>query len=422
MARSHFWSFIANEEGQPIPGANISLFLADTDTPAKVYDDEFNGNLITTAPQTTTSRNGFFQFWVNPALDDPLNGYPSSQKFKLVWSKTGVASGQIDFVDIFPIVRETAPVDETDSSSTEKNKTISNRLAYYWEEHKDKDVSIPTDLPVHGMEWIDITSDDTIPNKLVSNNNGKIWSDHTNSTYTDEPHGIEPVDPSDTGTDKNKLINNLLAHDWNIHKDLTFEQLPHGIEEVIENSDNTTKNKLVSNNTIKSIKDNAGNLQDAIGADSLANLDYSSNNYVDDGTSLETAIGALDYNLNNLKENLASTETTSGASMIGIDINHTWNIVPSTLTQDALNKAFDNEFTKVSYVFEQIVASIDWIVSDSLYYVDITHNLESTSPDISFWNYSTNEIEMPVKVEYLNVNSIRVYSSVANNTKIKVQK
>ena len=99
MSRAHFWQYLINTEGQPIPNADVSVYNAGGTTPAYVFDSETGGDAFNTLPQTTTDDNGFFEFWIGDHTE--LNGYQAGLKFKLAWSKTGtITPGEIDNVDI----------------------------------------------------------------------------------------------------------------------------------------------------------------------------------------------------------------------------------------------------------------------------------------------------------------------------------
>jgi hypothetical protein len=114
--RFHYWSFLLDEEGQPIENASIWVYLAGTSTPAELYPSE-NGNYQTTpsviytfksyegADESDddvdiikTDENGFFEFWLGNVNE--INGYETNQKFKINWYKAGIAEGQIDYVNI----------------------------------------------------------------------------------------------------------------------------------------------------------------------------------------------------------------------------------------------------------------------------------------------------------------------------------
>ena len=96
--RSHYFQWILNEEGQPVPGVDISVYLAGGTTPAYVYSAETAGTSTNTVPQTTTDANGFFEFWIA----GPPDTYSySNQKFKITWVKAGVIdAGEVDNVEI----------------------------------------------------------------------------------------------------------------------------------------------------------------------------------------------------------------------------------------------------------------------------------------------------------------------------------
>ena len=100
MARIHFWSYLLNEEGQPLQNADVTIFLAGTEVPADVYLQEAGGTFTDDDPQLTTNSEGYFEFWIGDVNE--VAGYATPQKFKLSWEKVGVATGIIDFIDILP--------------------------------------------------------------------------------------------------------------------------------------------------------------------------------------------------------------------------------------------------------------------------------------------------------------------------------
>jgi len=230
MARVHFWKFIVNEAGEPIENANIYIYLAGTTTPAWVYYDEFSATGTRTEPQVSSLRNGYFEFWIDEDQNfqygdevdnEEATAYGFSQKFKIRWEKTGIASGTIDYVDIFPPNRyfEQVGLESGDCSSTIKNKVISNELACYWNNHVELNV-LEDGLPVHGLEIVRPDEPDDFENKIITNRYGWKWDKHVDSTAQEPltgyglsgavyPHNIQEVDPTNPGDlVRNKLISN----------------------------------------------------------------------------------------------------------------------------------------------------------------------------------------------------------------------
>jgi hypothetical protein len=162
MARTHYWQFLINKEGQPITDAEISVYEAGTLNPVRIFNSEFGSSYTSLTPQITTNEKGYFEFWV--ADNEETAGYPPSQKFKIAWDKTGIESGYVDWIDILDFVNY--PVDETDAANVVKNKTVSNALAYKWDKHTTKLVENEV---VHGLSAVDPNSQDTTYNKVVSN-------------------------------------------------------------------------------------------------------------------------------------------------------------------------------------------------------------------------------------------------------------
>lgn len=144
MARSKFWNFILNENGEPVPYATVQLYNASTTTPASAYSTEA-AVIVISGGTLTTDTSGYFSFWADPVL------YPTGMKFDLLWSKPGtVTSGGVYDVYI-PILYE--QVDEADSDTT-KNKLVSNELARQWEARPQ----LATFIAVSSSEFVAVTA------------------------------------------------------------------------------------------------------------------------------------------------------------------------------------------------------------------------------------------------------------------------
>jgi hypothetical protein len=234
MARKHYWQFLVTDEGNPIENAKITVYIAGTNEVAWVYTAEQGTEGSETSPQITTSLKGYFEFWISD-LEDAEHGRDISTKFKIGWVANGVSDGFIDNIDIFSTFIN--PVDETDSSSELKNKSLSNFLAWTWEDHR---MSALPDRNPHGIFPVEIqgtveSPEDGERNKVFSNYLGRMLDDHAryqwdgsrdtsgeSNPYTvlpDRVHGILQVDETDAtlNTDKNKLISNELAKLWTDH-------------------------------------------------------------------------------------------------------------------------------------------------------------------------------------------------------------
>ena len=62
MARVHYWQFLSDSNGSPIYGAKISIYLAGSESPAYIYNNEIGGSAVSTSPQLITNIDGFFEF------------------------------------------------------------------------------------------------------------------------------------------------------------------------------------------------------------------------------------------------------------------------------------------------------------------------------------------------------------------------
>lgn len=264
--RYHFWQFLINQEGQPINDAEISIYLAGTTTPARIYTGEITSNVVNVAPQVLTNANGYFEFWIGD--EEESLGYTRGTKFKIAWNRAGIASGIVDNVDVFQTMEG---VNESDPDSVYKNKLISNALAYKFNSHSEHNV-LDDGFPIHGLMMVDTTSNDNVYNRVISNRLGYQWESHKNyifeslspSELENSAHDLQPVNVMSNDGIYNKLISNANGYEWENHKIYTFtsesESLSgtgaHGLEPVnfqtIE-EDHGVYKRIVSNKIIYDI-------------------------------------------------------------------------------------------------------------------------------------------------------------------------
>lgn len=166
MARIHYWQYIVDEEGRPLENVDVRFYLADDPTEeAEIFTHEsLGGPTTTSSANIQTDGNGFFEFWVGDEFE-LLGGYTATQKFKLTWQRAGILFGEIDQIDVFPPLFTVDESDATSPETNQKNKLVSNALAYKWDTHVD---STASDKP-HSFQPVDTTSTNTVNNKLVSN-------------------------------------------------------------------------------------------------------------------------------------------------------------------------------------------------------------------------------------------------------------
>ena len=168
MARVHYWQYIVDEEGRPLEGVNVRFYLNDNPTQqADIFTHPTLGaSTYTSSADIKTDGNGFFEFWIGDEFET-LAGYSAVQKFRLTWERAGILIGQINNIDIFPPLFQVDETDGTSSTKNEKNKTVSNYLAYTWDNHVNSTYS--STVPPHDILPVDNTSNDVTINKLVSN-------------------------------------------------------------------------------------------------------------------------------------------------------------------------------------------------------------------------------------------------------------
>lgn len=240
--RKHFWKYLINSSGEPVAGARIHVFLTDsvtsTDftTSSNINNDIFTDissnayvNLTTTknAPinnfdktntvvgEIRTASNGFFEFYIadkeevtnNTSGSPGYNGdkaYDYNTYFTLVWVRNGLDIGYVENVQIFSIKTEVDETDSTSIHSDRKNKLISNKQAYNWNQH------ILDTVDVHGLEPVNKISTNTLKNKLVSNYDIKLLEDHRND-YMGNAHSQYLRRDATVSMTSDSLINNLNA-------------------------------------------------------------------------------------------------------------------------------------------------------------------------------------------------------------------
>lgn len=93
--RHPYWGYYVDDLGNSIANGNVSIYLAGTTTPAKIYLTETDPTPIETPPQLTTDEHGFFAFWVDEA------DYSLIQRFRIVLEKEGYQTVDLDNIAIF---------------------------------------------------------------------------------------------------------------------------------------------------------------------------------------------------------------------------------------------------------------------------------------------------------------------------------
>lgn len=223
MARIHYWQYIVDEDGRPFSDVNVEFFLnEDTDYTqfASIYANSTVGHMTTTdAINLETNQDGYFEFWVGDEWE--LNGgYPSTQRFKLYWDRAGIKPGEISSIDLFPPLYQ---VDETlsgqlvSSEAVRRNKVISNRLAYRWEQHIE--TMVPSAAP-HNIYPVIVCDPDTEYNKVVSNElMNKIYTLAVSASTTSLDASAADIDFSEIPND----------HAWSASGSLYYADISHNL-------------------------------------------------------------------------------------------------------------------------------------------------------------------------------------------------
>jgi hypothetical protein len=166
MPRIHQWGYLKDDQGIPLIGADLNLYLTGTQDEATLYTTTASAaSAADVLNQSTwaTGASGFFEFWIGDQFEKaPSIGYNPLQYFDLVWSASGVdASGIVDRLHFFPPIFS---VDET-SQNTVKNKMLSNEQAFKFDQHS---ITTYSNAP-HNLYPVDETdASDGTYNKVVT--------------------------------------------------------------------------------------------------------------------------------------------------------------------------------------------------------------------------------------------------------------
>jgi hypothetical protein len=130
---NHIWYKLLNEEGVPVSGAEVYIYALNL-SPLIIYESD--GLTEITQPIITTS-GGVFEFYVQDDI-----GVPSGATGHYSWETEYIISwndglGQSGIIQGDALFGRYAQVDETDSSSTRVNKSMSNYLGWFIQDHID---------------------------------------------------------------------------------------------------------------------------------------------------------------------------------------------------------------------------------------------------------------------------------------------
>lgn len=427
MSKYHYWQFLVNQEGQPIQGADISLYLAGTNTPAFVYENEFGSSGTDNPPQVSTNKAGYFEFWLGD--DQESNGYPIGQKFKLQWNKEDIASGSIDWIDIYPGFE---PVD-TDNTSTIKNKLVSNYLANGWEEHIQHQDVTTTARPT--FEQIRLTSDPFYDNDIVTKEyadelaKGLSWQNPVDSFHdpsTGDPpskssgdryisEGTGTVDDTDWEENNIYEYNEYAGDDW-------IEIVPYeGYSLLVESIDrHYTFNGdewvlfsagwdwyIISGDV--ELKNRHGYLVDV--SSEPANLLFPSDppegariDVLDFTYNSETNSISLSGNGELVEDQDEFIIDINGAGLQFVYTNSTygWKMINEVYSEDSLTKMYE-EYHEISDT------DSDWTEDSSEYYIVITHERDTSWPDVTVYDINDRILITPNKIKSIDNQNIKLW-------------
>lgn len=440
MARYHYWQFIANQEGQPINNAEVSLFLAGTDTPARVYKSEFGGETTEEVPQVYTNKAGYFEFWLGD--DTELEGYPIGQKFKLQWNKENIASGSIDWVDIFPGF---GPVDETDDSSSIKNKLVSNSLAHGWEQHIQHQDVTTTGRPT--FRQIKLTDepfyDDDVVTKIYADEiaRGLSWQNPVidfHDPFTGDPpsknHGDRYISTGEATLDDVLWTeNNIYEYNDEYAGDDWIEIVPNeGTSLLVEVGDrHYTFNGtdwvkfsagwawyIISGDT--TLKNRKGYLVDVSSAPATLTFPSSPTegsriDILDFTYSSETNNITLDGNGEKIEDEDTFIVDIDGAGLQFVYTNSTygWKMINEVYSEDSLTKMYE-EFHEITDT------DADWTEDGAEYYININHERGTAWPNVTVYDADTRVLIEPNQIKSVDIENIKIWFDAPRHIQVKL--
>ena len=413
MARKHYWQFLVTDEGNPIENAQISIYTAGTEDPVYVFTDEVGAGFASTAPQTVTSRKGYFEFWI--ADENEANGYPLSTKFKIAWSAAGVSDGYIDYIDVFST--SWAPVDETDPDPL-KNKAVSNFLAKGWEDHKD--AVLPFQTP-HGLSFLVETDTDIDKNKVISNYQGFIWDYHT-KRYIDpadgviksySPIAVEQIIDMHGILQATEYTGSGTGY-WGINGDVKLNRLVSN--DLIYQSDshinNTSRDDHTQYTRVNATRSFSADIHGVSTTAISTDTTLVTKDYVDNKSYTET-VTATDWFIDIALITAPGTGYVNdtnlpciGGSGTGLTVDittYTGAVVTVTVNTNGTGYITGEELTINVYG-----TNCTFVLGDMEY--DIIHNLDDRYPSVTLWDIdaSPEEIVYPLEIKTIDVNGTKI--------------
>jgi len=384
MSRIKYWAYLLNEEGQPIQGANVSIYEAGTENAVSIYIDESLPDIIDTSPQLTTNEDGYFEFWIGDT--DETYGYSSTQKFKINWNKQGITHGYNDYISIIPSY---LPVDITDTD-TIKDKTVSNNLARLWENHRN-DAS----YYVHGINAVDKEDDSITKNKLISNAIAKEWEEtkwlkwiYVTDSIAAEPNRGYLIDAGE---------NNVTIH--------LPEQPTVGMPVAMATIN--VNNTIMVNRNGKLIFGDANNLYLDLDTSGLTMV-YTGESYGWMIVSEISGISPLDGDA--IEISYVPDSYTRDATIIEAE---------NELSLSAHLKGINDKLGSYSSTFN--VYNDGWTEELGEFYVDIEHNINIDFPSVNIWDTDTRKITFDVEIESIDTNNIRLHSTTELNLSVIIR-
>jgi hypothetical protein len=174
-----------------------------------------------------------------------------------------------------------------------------------------------------------------------------------------------------------------------------------GISDTLTNAPTATQVEAALeglDDAITAANSDISDLVAALGASDLAGINYSTNNFVTDATSLVQAVSDLDSALYTFQNDLASTTANKGATLVGV--SGTFSNSSGTNVEQILED-FDVAISNAGKRYEYVAT-----VAGTTF--TITHNLGYKYVNVTVYDQSDDQVIIPNSIKAIDTNTVEI--------------
>jgi uncharacterized protein YoxC len=382
-----------------------SSILTDIDQSAYAYVGQAYTTIVssyTTSDLITieSDSNGFFEFWVSDKGAENTNtkGYDYTQLFTLAIVKSGFTTTCIENINIFPI---NYSVTETDTTSTFKNKSVSNRIITLLDQHRTATYSsYPHDIYPASETSLQTEVDWLTKNKLISN---KHFIDLVNNTSTIDSYDSKIIFLSGH---INENISNLTEQTNRIT--------------ALSGEVNTINDDILDiTNNIDNIESDINWLSGQLSEISLEEIENATEGIQDLNSDILFLSGKISQNTFDIVESIYSTEeftelVLSIQSNVSINYNNIVNLTSKTniITGDIVG--IDDDIIDMEASISALETRVDQLSADVIYNTSVINWLSGEIADVDF--SSIYEDINWLSGQFSNIDFSSIETLIDNNT------